>query len=107
MIIAITSKGNSEKSLIDSRFGRCAYFAIYDTETQKLDFIENPSLDAEEGAGPAAVSCVAKLGVTKIVSGEFGIKIKGLINDLKIQMIMIKQEKTIQDIIALLISKQE
>ncbi len=33
MKIAITSEGNSLNSLIDPRFGRCAFFAIYDTDT--------------------------------------------------------------------------
>ena len=38
----------------------------------------------------------------KIVSGEFGFKIKGMLNDLHIQMVMMKEEKTIADIVALL-----
>ena len=32
MKIAITSTGNSLESNIDQRFGRCAYFVIYNTE---------------------------------------------------------------------------
>ncbi len=103
MKIAITSTGNSTDSIIDQRFGRCSYFVVYDTESKSTEFIPNPNKDAEEGAGPASVELVASRNVKKIVSGEFGIKIKSLIDSLKIQMIVIKEPtKRIKDIIEML-----
>lgn len=103
MKIAITSTGNSTDSIIDQRFGRCSYFVIYDTESKSIEFIPNPNKEAEEGAGPASVELVASRNVKKIVSGEFGIKIKSLIDSLKIQMIVIKEPtKRIKDIIEML-----
>ena len=102
MKVAITSSGSTADSLLDQRFGRCAYFAIYDTDSKDLSFIENPNLNAAEGAGPASVSLVANQKVSKIISGEFGFKIKGMLNDLHIQMVMLKEEKTIADIVAML-----
>lgn len=99
MKIAITSEGMSTDSLLDSRFGRCTAFAIYDTETKDLNFIENPNKSADEGAGPASVSVVANQGVKRIISGEFGFKIKGLLNDLKIEMDARKEKESIADII--------
>lgn len=102
MKVAITSSGNTAAASLDQRFGRCAYFAIYDTDTQKLEFIENTAKDADSGAGPAAVAIVAAQGVQKIVSGEFGFKIKGMLDDLKIQMVMVKEEKSVEEIISLL-----
>ncbi|MDD3685532.1 MAG: NifB/NifX family molybdenum-iron cluster-binding protein [Bacteroidales bacterium] len=103
MKTAITSTGSSLDSTIDPRFGRCSYFVIYDTELKSFEFIPNPNKNAEEGAGPASVQLVAGKGVEKIVSGEFGVKIKSLLDTLKIQMIMIKDHnKTIQEIIDML-----
>ena len=102
MKVAITSQGEHLDSLIDPRFGRCAYFVIYDTEDHSTEFIKNPNVDVAEGAGPASVGIVANKGVSRIVSGEFGFKIKGMLNDLSIQMVMMKEEKTIREIIALL-----
>lgn len=99
MIIAITSNGNTADSLVDERFGRCSYFAIYDTESKKLEFYENPNKNEGHGAGPAAVSFIAKKGAQKAVSGEFGMKIKSIMNDLGIAMIVMKQRKTVQEII--------
>lgn len=107
MKIAITSTGNSLETNIDKRFGRCAYFVIYDTESKAIEFFPNPNKDKEEGAGPASVQLVASRNVNKIVSGEFGIKIKSLLDSLKIQMIVLKEpDKKIKDIIELLNHKE-
>ena len=103
MKVAISSTGNTLDSFVDPRFGRCNHFVIYDTATKAMEFILNPNKDAEEGAGPAAVQLVASHGVEKIVSGEFGLKIKSLLDSLKIQMIVVKEPKhDIQTIIEML-----
>lgn len=103
MKVAITSSGNTLESKLDQRFGRCSFFVIYDTETKGMEFIPNPNKDAQEGAGPASVQLVASRNVNKIISGEFGIKIKSLIDSLKIQMIALKDsDKSINEIIEML-----
>jgi predicted Fe-Mo cluster-binding NifX family protein len=103
MKVAITSSGNNPDSKLDSRFGRCSYFVIYDTETRGMEFLPNPYKEVEEGAGTSSVKLMASKGAVKIISGEFGIKIKPLLDSLKIQMIVLKnEEKSIQDIINIL-----
>ena len=100
MKIAITSTGDSLESKLDTRFGRCSHFVIYDKSTKSIEFIPNPNKNADEGAGPASVQLVAGKNIEKVISGEFGIKIKPLLDSLKIQMIIIKDEdKTIKEII--------
>ena len=102
MKIAITSTGDTVNSTIDSRFGRCTFFAIHNTDTKSTEFFLNPSKEAQEGAGPAAVQFVAAHKVSKIVSGEFGMKIKSLLESLNIEMITNKDSATkIIDIIEL------
>ena len=86
MKIAITSQGNSLSANIDPRFGRCSFFAIYDTVSGATDFIANPAKESSEGAGPAAVQFVAAQGVTKIIAGEFGGKVRPLLESLNIEM---------------------
>jgi len=102
MKVAITSTGNSLDSILDERFGRCSYFVIYDTESKSTEFIPNPNKEAENGAGPASVQVVASRNVSKIVSGEFGMKIKSLVDSLKIQMIVVKETKKVKEIIEML-----
>ena len=106
MKVAITSTGNSLESTIDRRFGRCAYFVVYDTESKSMEFIPNPNKEAEEGAGPASVQLIVSRDSKKIVSGEFGINIKSMLDSLKIQMISIKDsDKKVKDIIEMLTHK--
>jgi predicted Fe-Mo cluster-binding NifX family protein len=103
MRVAITSTGQSLESVLDQRFGRCAFFVIYDTETGGVEILPNPNKDAEEGAGPASVQLVASKEVQKIVSGEFGVKIKSLLDSLKIQMIVYKEPgKNVKSVIDML-----
>jgi len=103
MRIAIASNGNSIESNISQYFGRSPFFVIYDTETKSLEFIPNPHKDQEEGAGQAAVELVVTRNIQKILSGDFGIKIKPLLDSLKIQMIVMKDsDKKIKDIMEML-----
>jgi predicted Fe-Mo cluster-binding NifX family protein len=103
MKIAITSTGNTLDSLIDSRFGRCSYFVIYDSETKSTEFIPNSNKESIEGAGPASAQLVATKGVTKVVSGEFGAKVKSLFDTLQIELVILnKADKSIKEIIELL-----
>ena len=106
MKIAITSTGNALTSKLDSRFGRCSYFVIYDTDTKSVEFLPNPNKDHVEGAGPASVQLVASRGVKKVVSGEFGSKVKSVFDQLQIQLIVLPDpEKDINGIIDLLNGK--
>lgn len=103
MKIAITSTGNNLESYLDYRFGRCDYFVIYDLESHAIEYIPNLNKNIQEGAGPAAVKIVDSRKVSKIISGEFGIKIKSLLDSLKIQLIIYKEpDKKIKEIIEIL-----
>ena len=103
MKIAMASTGNTLDSNIDSSFGRCAWFIIYDTENGAMEFIPNPNKAMEEHAGQAAVELISSRNVSKIISGEFGIKIKPLLDSMNIQMIVVGDSAmTISHIIELL-----
>ncbi len=103
MKVAITSTGNSPESTLDSRFGRCSYFVVYDTESQSTEFIPNPNKESVEGAGPASVTLIASKGVKKVVSGEFGAKVKSIFDSLQIQLVVLNEpEKKISEVIDLL-----
>lgn len=108
MKVAIAANGNTLDSNIDKSFGRCAWFIIIDTESGGMEFIPNTNRDMEEHAGKAAVELVASRNVMMIVSGEFGAKIKPMLDSLHIQMVVIMDsEKRVSDIIELLINRRK
>lgn len=103
MKVAIASQGNSLESKLDNSFGRCNFFVVYDTEYKTVEFIANSSKDDDEKAGSKSVQMVSTRNVNKIISGDFGLRIKPLLDSLKIQMIVLRNsEKTIKQIIELL-----
>ena len=102
MKIAITSTGNSLNSDLDIHFGRCSWFALYDTESHGCEFIENPHRDVDKKAGNITVDWVRAKEVKKVISGIFGLKVKSLLSDAGIQMITFQKKITIKEIISLL-----
>ena len=103
MKVAITSTGDGQESLLDSRFGRCSYFVIFDTDSHSTEYIPNPFKENVEGAGLASVGLIASRNVKKVVSGEFGTKVKSLFDSHKIQLVVLNDpKKKIFEIIKLL-----
>ncbi len=88
MKIIITSEGDLLQSGFDSRFGRCAWFCLYDTETRFTEFLKNEHSQANGGAGTKTAEMVAELGAERIISGDFGPKAKNVLDQLKIQMVI-------------------
>ena len=72
MKIAVTATGEKIESEIDPRFGRCAFFIIYDLESGDFQAVPNPGREASGGAGPQATQAVADTGVEAVITGNLG-----------------------------------
>ena len=70
MKICISSSGSNKDSLVDARFGRCQYFAIYDGKN--FNFIKNETLQTTRGAGIAAAQKVTDLDCEILITGNIG-----------------------------------
>lgn len=95
MKTVITSTGDRENSLFDLRFGRAEWFCIYNDETGDIDFVNNENKSAQGGAGTKAAEKMVELGVTKVISGDFGPKAKDLLDKFKIQMVILKDDSSV------------
>lgn len=85
MKIAISATGKSSDSLLDSRFGRCDYFQIYDSEGANTKLIENKGKDSSGGAGIAASNQLIDEKVDVIITGNLGPNAFELIEKAKIK----------------------
>jgi predicted Fe-Mo cluster-binding NifX family protein len=85
----ITSTGNTVKSPFDLRFGRAGWFCLLDEESGETSFHKNDFQDATQGAGTRVVEKVVEMGVSKVISGDFGPKAKDLLDRFNIQMVII------------------
>lgn len=75
MKIAISSTGEKTSDLVDPRFGRCQYFQFYDTESRKIETVQNIEAPlAESGAGVQTAELVANQGAEVVITGNCGPK---------------------------------
>lgn len=75
MKIAISALRPSETDLMESRFGRAAWFMVYNDELKSWESVENTvNLDAPQGAGIQTAEMLAKMGVDVVVVGYCGPK---------------------------------
>ena len=86
---------------LDPRFGRGAWFCIYDHETGDITFVKNDFKDAQGGAGTRVAEKVMSMGVNRVISGDFGPKAKDVVDKFEIQLIKYQQNnQSIEDIIS-------
>jgi len=65
--IAISATGPTLDAEVDSRFGRCQYFIIADTETEEFEALDNSSATAAGGAGISAAQMIVGKGVEAVL----------------------------------------
>ena len=63
MKIAFSSAGTDLDSEIDPRFGRCAYFLIFNPDDMTFEAFENESISLGGGAGIQSAQFVATKGL--------------------------------------------
>jgi len=93
----ISSTGDNLKSPFDLRFGRAGWFCLLNEETGETSFFENEYKDEYHGVGGKVVEKVVELGVTKVISGDFGPKAKDLLEKFNIQMVIIPDDNQMVD----------
>lgn len=72
MKVAVTTTGNQLDSVIDPRFGRCAYFLIIDTEDMSFKAFPNESGTLGGGAGIQSAQFVGSKGAQAVITGNCG-----------------------------------
>jgi predicted Fe-Mo cluster-binding NifX family protein len=72
MKIAVTSTGSDLNSPISPIFGRCPMFIFIDDESDEVEAIRNPAVDAHGGAGIQAAQFVVDRGAKAVITGRVG-----------------------------------
>ncbi len=75
MKIVVSAKGDTPESEVDPRFGRAAWFLVFDTEGGTWQAVNNASaISAAHGAGIVSAEAVCRLGAGAVISGHVGPK---------------------------------
>jgi len=100
MKIAITIQEKNENAKVDPRFGRCAYFLIYDDQTNEKKIIDNSqNLNAPQGAGIQAAQNILKENVEVLITGNVGPKAFQLLKDSGVKIFVGAQDMNVDDAI--------
>jgi len=91
-LFAITSVGKSSKSFLDLRFGKSMYIVIFNPSGNQYSVIENPFRD-EENSGLQLIELLKELKIKSIITGEVGPRVKEKLEQEKIQLILLREDK--------------
>ncbi len=70
--IAVPSDDKNMDSAVCLSFGRAPYFVFYDTDTKKVEYVENDAAAKRGGAGIRAAQMVADSGADVIITPRCG-----------------------------------
>ena len=70
--ICITSKGKDLGAEVDPSFGRAKYFLIVDPETMNFEVVNNPNIEAVQGAGIQSAQLISNKNIGTVLTGSCG-----------------------------------
>ncbi len=87
MKIAVAATGPEKDAAISQQAGRTPFFLFFNDKGNFLETVENPSRDQSRNAGPNAALFLADKGVTLVIAGDFGSKMKEALEEHYIQYV--------------------
>lgn len=95
---AIAADGKELSASIARLSGIAPFFHLYDIQGNPLEVIANPHLDLEFGIGPAAAATLGDKGVTVLVGGMAGPKMKDVLDAKQVRFV--RRIGTVQDVVS-------
>ena len=85
--IAVATTCPEKDAAISQQAGRTPFFLFFDDKGNFLEAVENPSRDQSRNAGPNAALFLADKGVTLVIAGDFGSKMKETLEEHHVQYV--------------------
>ena len=101
MKIAISLTAGGSQALVSSRFGRCPYFMLYDTDTDEKEVFPNTSATEAGGAGTSAAQTIVDKGVRAVLSGRVGPKAFQVLSTAGVDIFLVKDGTSIEETVKL------
>lgn len=99
MKICICSDGETQQSVVSTVFGRCAYFALVEDSTEKIQFVKNKAIHESHGAGIAAAQSLLDWQIDVLIAPPPGPKASQVLQNSNIQHYL-PQGQTIEETLA-------
>ncbi|MGD1822262.1 MAG: NifB/NifX family molybdenum-iron cluster-binding protein [Pleomorphochaeta sp.] len=104
MKVAIAAAKKDLNSEINQTFGRAPLFAIYDTETKDVEFVENGAMGASGGAGIKSSQFLVDQKIEAVISFRLGENAVRVLTGAGITLYSAVYEKSLQENIDLLLN---
>ena len=102
--ICITAQGKDLEAEVDPNFGRARYFLIFDPQKQEFEAVENPNIEAAQGAGIQTAQLISSHGVGTVLTGSCGPNAQRALNSSGIKVITGIEGK-VKDVLVKLIKR--
>ncbi len=106
MKIAISATDNTLDASVDSRFGRCAWLVIVDSETMEYEAIKNENADAAAGAGTSCAQLVLEKGADAVISGRVGPNAHEVLKQGEVTIFIAPQDSSVRETIQKCVDNQ-
>ncbi len=106
MKIAISATDNTLDASVDSRFGRCAWFLVVDSETMEYEAIKNENADAASGAGTSCAQLVLEKGANTVISGRVGPNAHEVLKQGEVTIFIAPQDSSVRETIQKCVDNQ-
>jgi predicted Fe-Mo cluster-binding NifX family protein len=67
--------------------GRAKYFAIYNTESKEIEYVNNPGATQPRGAGSVAARTIIELQTDKVITAHVGPNAQGALEIAEIEIV--------------------
>ena len=101
MKIAFCSQSDNTESKVDVRFGRAAFFGVYDDTAKQWKFVPNSqNLQAAQGAGIQAAQTIIDEEVDALIASNVGPKAMAALGANQIAVFKINSDVTLEQALA-------
>ncbi|MGD1819472.1 MAG: NifB/NifX family molybdenum-iron cluster-binding protein [Pleomorphochaeta sp.] len=106
MKIAIATVEKDLSKNINQTFGRAPYFAIYNSEDNSVEFLDNEAINAPGGAGIKASQFLVDKGIDAIIGFRLGENALKVLRGADVELFAANSDKSIKENIDLLLENQ-
>jgi predicted Fe-Mo cluster-binding NifX family protein len=99
MKVLLPSTGESLEDFVDSKFGRCEYYIIYDTETESFEIFRNSAVVLEHSAGSSLALASINYGVDVVIISRIGRKPFDMLQSANIRIYKSSETSTVRNAI--------
>ncbi|MFH1049670.1 MAG: NifB/NifX family molybdenum-iron cluster-binding protein [bacterium] len=100
MRLFISADSDDMSGKIDSSFGRCSFFLLYETEDDSFEFVRNPHQDSQTSVGSSVAQSAIEYKVKAVIAVNPGPRAFKLLQNTNIQIYHVPENTSLKAVIS-------